>query len=110
MATLLETVMRKYTIPCRLWLNYDVKTLKFPYSFSFYIDIITATPKIGKVKAVIHRKPDASWSLKSATVSQSSNGNFWCSVLFEYENQVSSVCIDTDKAIGLDCQPPRLGF
>lgn len=59
-------------------------------------------PKIGKVKAVIHRKPDAHWSLKSATVSQSSDGNYWCSVLFEYENQIYSVCADTDKAIGLD--------
>lgn len=39
-------------------------------------------PKVGKVKAVIHRKPDACWNLKSATVSQSSDGNFWCSVLF----------------------------
>lgn len=59
-------------------------------------------PKIGKVKAVIHRKPDACWNLKSVTVSQSSDGNYWCSVLFEYENQISSVCADTDKAIGLD--------
>ena len=65
-------------------------------------DSFIKLPKIGKVKAVIHREPDTCWSLKSATVSQSSDGNFWCSVLFEYENQVSSVCIDTDKAIGLD--------
>lgn len=59
-------------------------------------------PKVGKVKAVIHRKPDVRWNLKSATVSQSSDGNYWCSVLFEYENQISSVCADTDKTIGLD--------
>lgn len=59
-------------------------------------------PKVGKVKAVIHRKAEAGWMLKSATVSQSSDGNFWCSVLFEYENQADSVCIDTDKTIGLD--------
>lgn len=59
-------------------------------------------PKVGKVKAVIHRDAEAEWVLKSATVSQSSDGNYWCSVLFEYESQVSSVCVDTDKAIGLD--------
>lgn len=59
-------------------------------------------PKVGKVKAVIHRKPDACWNLKSATVSQRSDGNFWCSVLFEYESQVSPVRVDTNKAIGLD--------
>lgn len=29
-------------------------------------------PKIGKVKAVVHRRPNESWKLKSATVSQSS--------------------------------------
>lgn len=59
-------------------------------------------PKVGKVKAVIHRDAEAEWNLKSATVSQSTDGSYWCSVLFEYESQVSSVCIDTDKAIGLD--------
>lgn len=65
-------------------------------------DSFIKLPKIGKVKAVIHREPDACWSLKSATVSQSSDGNFWCSVLFEHESQVTPVCVDTDKAIGLD--------
>ena len=59
-------------------------------------------PKVRKVKAVIHREPKTEWVLKSATVSQSSDGNFWCSVLFECESQVSSVCVDTDKVIGLD--------
>lgn len=29
-------------------------------------------PKIGHVKAIIHRKPDDNWSIKSATVSQES--------------------------------------
>ena len=33
-------------------------------------------PKIGKVKAVIHRKPEADWTIKSATVSQESDGAF----------------------------------
>lgn len=31
-------------------------------------------PKIGLVKAVIHRKPDDDWNLKSATITQDSNG------------------------------------
>ena len=59
-------------------------------------------PKVGEVKAVIHREPEAEWVLKSATVSQSSDGNYWCSVLFEYESQATSVCIDPDKVVGLD--------
>lgn len=77
MATLLETVMRKYSIPCRLWLNYDVKTLKFPYSFSFYIDIITATPKIGKVKAFYNCQYLASnSSIKIRALSKDCNSVF----------------------------------
>lgn len=59
-------------------------------------------PKVGKVKAVIHREPEIEWKLKSATISQSSDGNFWCSVLFEYEECITPVCVDADKAIGLD--------
>lgn len=51
MASLLETVMRKYTIPCRIWLNDNIEAWKSPNSFSFYIDIIYATPTIGTVKA-----------------------------------------------------------
>lgn len=38
-------------------------------------------PKIGKVKAVIHRQPEADWIIKSATVSQDSDGKYYASVL-----------------------------
>lgn len=40
-------------------------------------------PKVGKVKAVIHRVPDASWIIKSATVSKESDGKYYISILFE---------------------------
>ena len=40
-------------------------------------------PKVGKVKAVIHRIPDDNWIIKSATVSQESDGRYYISVLFE---------------------------
>lgn len=33
-------------------------------------------PKIGKVKAKIHRQPKAAWIIKSATVSKDSNGKY----------------------------------
>ncbi len=39
-------------------------------------------PKVGKVKAVIHRIPDDNWIIKSATVSQESDGRYYISVLF----------------------------
>jgi len=59
-------------------------------------------PKIGKVKAVIHRIPDSSWILKSATVSQESDGRYYVSVLFEFENAENNYIVDKANAIGLD--------
>ena len=59
-------------------------------------------PKIGKVKAVIHRLPDNNWLIKSATVSQDSDGKYYASILFEYDNPVNTYVIDKTNAIGLD--------
>ena len=59
-------------------------------------------PKIGKVKAVIHRVPGTDWKLKSATVSCSSDDRYYVSVLFEYENSASAYVVDENNAIGMD--------
>ena len=59
-------------------------------------------PKIGKVKAVIHRVPDDSWTIKSATVSQESDGKYYISVLFEFDNAINLYVADKTNAIGLD--------
>ena len=59
-------------------------------------------PKIGLVKAVIHRRPDAEWTLKSATVSQESDGKYYISVLFEYETPVINHTGNISNALGLD--------
>ena len=59
-------------------------------------------PKIGRVKAVIHRLPDIDWIIKSVTVSQDSDGKYYVSVLFEYENTVNTYVADKTNAIGLD--------
>lgn len=59
-------------------------------------------PKIGKVKAVIHRVPGTDWKLKSATVSCSSDDRYYVSVLFEYENSASAYVADENNAIGMD--------
>ena len=59
-------------------------------------------PKIGKVKAVIHRIPDSSWIIKSATVSQESDGKYYISVLFEFDTVTSHYIADKTNAIGLD--------
>jgi len=59
-------------------------------------------PKIGKVKAVIHRIPDSDWIIKSATVSQESDGKYYISVLFEFDNVTNLYVADKTNAIGLD--------
>ena len=59
-------------------------------------------PKIGKVKAVIHRIPDSSWIIKSATVSQESDGKYYISVLFEFDKVENTYIADKANAIGLD--------
>lgn len=58
-------------------------------------------PKIGKIKAVIHRLPNANWAIKSATISKESDGKYYASVLFEFEHNIMSVPI-SNNAIGLD--------
>lgn len=59
-------------------------------------------PKIGKVKAVIHRNPDSYWVIKSATVSQELDGKYYISVLFEFDNVTNPYVADKTNAIGLD--------
>ena len=60
-------------------------------------------PKVGMVKAVIHKLPKDDWKLKSVTVSQDSVGNYFASVLFEYEQEdIPSVSKSSTNAIGLD--------
>lgn len=59
-------------------------------------------PKVGKVKAVLHRLPEEGWALKSATVSMSHDGQYFCSVLFEYEYAVTEVASLETNAVGLD--------
>ena len=59
-------------------------------------------PKIGKVKSVIHRIPDDSWVIKSVTVSQESDGKYYISILFEFDNSASPYAVDKTNAIGLD--------
>ena len=58
-------------------------------------------PKLGKVRASLHRMPKKGWKLKSATVSQNSDGKFYVSVLFEYESDINYQ-VDLNNAIGLD--------
>lgn len=58
-------------------------------------------PKIGIVKTKIHRNPESDWKIKSATISQNSDGKFYVSVLFEFDKSITKVPI-SNNAIGLD--------
>ena len=57
-------------------------------------------PKIGKVRAILHRLPNSDWIIKSATVSQMGDGTFYVSVLFEFEQDV--IQSKLENVIGLD--------
>lgn len=59
-------------------------------------------PKIGIVKAKVHRCPCDDWIIKSATVSQEPDGKFYVSVLFEFEKPVNTYVADITNAVGLD--------
>ena len=59
-------------------------------------------PKIGEVKAAIHRNPEDGWVIKSATISQEPDGKYYASVLFEFTAPVCSCEADINNAIGLD--------
>ena len=59
-------------------------------------------PKIGIVKAVLHRMPETDWNVKSATVSQESDGTFYASVLFEFADTENTYKADISNAVGLD--------
>ena len=57
-------------------------------------------PKIGLVKLKQHRIIPSGYKLKSVTVSQTSSGKYYASVLFEYESQAQE--IEPQTFIGLD--------
>ena len=59
-------------------------------------------PKLGLVKCKVHRTVPEDWKLKSATVSQSSSGKYYVSVLYEYETDITPVDVNGNNVIGLD--------
>ena len=59
-------------------------------------------PKIGNVKAIIHRRPSEDWTIKSATVSMDACGDFFVSVLFYYEAEIEEVEATPDRTLAFD--------
>lgn len=58
--------------------------------------------KLGGVKFRYHRPIPDGYKIKSATVSQSASGNYYVSILTEYEYEIPKRAIDKSKSIGLD--------
>lgn len=64
-------------------------------------------PKLGVVKAKVHRQPMHGWKLKSATISQSKSGKYYCALLYEFVIEVPKEVLPTcETAIGLDYSSP----
>ena len=71
------------------------------------LDKAVKLPKLGLVKAKIHRRVPEGYVLKSATVSQEPDGSYYVSVLYEYEEQYEEHTEMTGpagigKSVGLD--------
>ena len=59
-------------------------------------------PKVGIVKAKIHRQPNENWIIKSATVSQERDGSYYISILFEYKTKELYAPVTPKNTLGLD--------
>lgn len=60
-------------------------------------------PKIGCIKAKLHRKPECDWQLRSVTVSKTKSGKYFCSIVFRSEELKAPQIIPTkERTIGLN--------
>ena len=60
-------------------------------------------PKVGVIRAVLHRLPGPEWIIKSATVSQKSDGSYYISLLCEKEEEkITPLPVTDEKVLGLD--------
>ena len=63
-------------------------------------------PKIGQVRLKQHRSVPKEYQLKSVTISQTSSGKYYASILFEYEDQIQKK--EIQSFLGLDFSMHRL--
>ena len=59
-------------------------------------------PKAGLVKAKFHRQISDGQRIKSVTVSMEATGEYYASILTEYESDVPTIALDWTNALGLD--------
>jgi len=74
-------------------------------------DAFIKLPKAGHVKAVIHRIAPADYILKSITVSREPSGEYYASVLYEYETVENQAVLKSQdaKVMGIDFAMNGLG-
>lgn len=59
-------------------------------------------PKLGIVRAVFHRRPLHWWTLKSATISKTPTGKYFCALTFEYTTKEPEPALPTvETTVGL---------
>lgn len=58
--------------------------------------------KLGWVNFKEHRKIPADYKIKSATITKTSSGKYYISVLTEYEYEIPKRVLDKNKSLGLD--------
>ena len=64
-------------------------------------------PKLGPVKASIHRPIPEGHRIISATISQSASGKYFASLLTEYEFTPEEVPVTPERSLGLDYSSPH---
>lgn len=68
---------------------------------------VLTLPKIGKVRAKQHRIIPEGYILKSVTVSRTSTGKYFASILYEYHTEISMI-EKPNHVVGLDFSIPEL--
>ena len=65
-------------------------------------------PKIGVIKANLYRKPMEGWILRSATISMTKSGKYFCALLYEFPTpEVEEVIPTEETTVGLDYSSPH---
>lgn len=75
------------------------------------IDNCVRLPKIGLVKAKMHRQTPENWEIKSATISKRPNGKYYVSILCEYYIEEPKMIVPNIKnSVGIDYMSNGLGM
>ena len=73
------------------------------------LDNFVKLPKIKLVRCCVHNRIPEDWKIKSATISQTSTGKFYVSILCEYEVEIQPIIPDRNNAIGIDYKSNGFG-